>query len=66
MNETDFDTTKAMLTYGGSFVVRLAQAARAADAYNLIRLKEAFSDLWQQYSDMAAISNGSKPRQDYE
>lgn len=53
MNDADYKVTEAMETYGGSFVVALSRAARAADSINLEKLKAAFPEYWQQYADMA-------------
>lgn len=47
---TDYDVTQAMLTYGGSFIEKLARAFRAADARNQARIKDAFADYWQEYT----------------
>lgn len=54
MNDTDLDTIEAMEKYGGSFVVALAGAARRADANNLAKLKAAFPEYWDQYSQMVS------------
>lgn len=53
MNDIDLKTIEAMERYGGSFVVALAQAARRADKNNLQRIKDAFPEYWQQYTQMA-------------
>jgi hypothetical protein len=53
MTDIDLDVIEAMEKYGGSFVVALAQAARRADANNLAKLKAAFPEYWQQYTEMA-------------
>lgn len=55
MTDIDLKTIEAMETYGGSFVVALAQAARRADKNNLAKLKEAFPEYWQQYTQMAGM-----------
>jgi hypothetical protein len=38
-----------MNRYGGSFVVKLSDALRAADALNTIKIKQAFPEYWKQY-----------------
>ena len=53
MNDLDLKTIEAMERYGGSFVVALAQAAHRADKNNLERIKVAFPEYWQQYTEMA-------------
>lgn len=53
MNSTDYDITEAMLKYGGSFVVALAQAARRADKINLAKIKTTWPECWAQYNDLA-------------
>lgn len=52
MRDEDLKTIEAMEKYGGSFVVALAQAARRADKNNLERIKLAFPEYWQQYTQM--------------
>lgn len=49
MNERDQWTCDAMEKYGGSFVKKLASAARAADAGNLAKLKATFPEYWDDY-----------------
>ena len=41
-----------MEKYGGSFVKALAQCFFRADSNNLLKLKTAFSDYWNQYEKM--------------
>lgn len=53
MNQSDYDTTNAMLNHGGSFAKALAHAATQADPDNLQRLKLAFPELWEKYAAMA-------------
>lgn len=53
MSEADYNTIQAMLKYGGSFVVALAQAAQQADTNNLRKIKETWPEYWQQYTEMA-------------
>lgn len=51
--EQDLKTIAAMEQYGGSFVKSLAAAATRADMPNLAKLKAAFPEYWQQYTEMA-------------
>lgn len=53
MNEHDLKTVRAMRNYGGRFVKCLAEAAMAADADNLQRIKSAFPEYWTRYEQMA-------------
>lgn len=55
MSDSDLTVIETMEKYGGSFVVALAQAARRADANNLAKLKAAFPEYWQQYTEMAGL-----------
>jgi len=49
----DWNTTEAMMCYGGGFVAALGQLYRLADPINQARLKTAFHDYWREYSDIA-------------
>jgi hypothetical protein len=49
MNEEDFEVVEAMEKYGGSFVRALAQCFYRADDSNLIKLKRAFPEYWEEY-----------------
>lgn len=55
MTDRDLKTIAAMKKYGGSFVEALAEAAYRADERNLLRLKLAFSDLWERYDRLAQV-----------
>lgn len=55
MDEDDYRTVLAMLTFGGGFVTALARAAQAADADNLAKIKAAWPQEWAQYQDMARM-----------
>lgn len=55
MSDQDLKVIECMERYGGSFVVALAQAARRADRHNLAKIKEAFSEYWTQYTQMADL-----------
>jgi hypothetical protein len=55
MNEQtnrDWWTIKAMRTYGGGFVKKLAEAADQADSNNLARIKKAWPEYWGEYEGM--------------
>jgi hypothetical protein len=52
---TDWDVVRAMETCGGSFVRTLALCFHLADQDNYGRLKVAFPEYWQQYSEMAVL-----------
>lgn len=56
----EWETTEAMIRFGGSFVRALGQAFRVADAANTARLKAAFPEYWAKYRDLAA----TLPRED--
>ncbi len=53
----DFKVVQAMTKYGGSFVKALAEAFHHADHHadhhNVIKLKYAFPEYWEQYKKMA-------------
>lgn len=51
---TDYDITEAMIVYGGGFVQLLGRLYRHADIMNQARIREAWPEYWQQYSDIAA------------
>ena len=48
----DWWTIKAMRTYGGGFVKKLAEAADQADSNNLARIKKAWPEYWGEYEGM--------------
>jgi len=50
---SDIHVTQAMKRYGGSFVMHLGQAAQHADTENLEKIKQAFPQIWECYSEMA-------------
>jgi hypothetical protein len=62
-NELLSDSTviKAMRQWGGGFVSALAEAATRADSDNLRRIKEAWPEYWQKYSDMANDQGEAQP-----
>lgn len=50
MNDHELVVVEAMQKYGDSFVKALAMAFYMADHNNLIRLKKAFPEYWNEYS----------------
>ncbi len=52
-DEEDFKVVEAMEKYGGGFVKSLAQCFFHADMNNFAKLKETFSEYWEQYRQMA-------------
>lgn len=53
MDEQDIKVIECMEKYGGSFVKALAAACRAADNFNLAKIKITFNDCWREYTEMA-------------
>lgn len=53
MNEEDFAIVSAMEKYGGSFVKALAELCHRADHINLAKIKETWSEYWEEYTKMA-------------
>lgn len=51
--DQDLKTIDAMKRYGGSFVKALAEAALHADPDNLKRIKTAFPEYWERFTEMA-------------
>lgn len=51
----DYAITEAMLAFGGSFVVALAEAFRKGDPINQAKLKAAYSELWATYAEMVRL-----------
>lgn len=54
MTTHDVVTIEAMISYGGSFVRALGEAARRADDDNLLKIKTAFPEYWEKYSKMSS------------
>jgi len=54
----DDEVIESMERYGGHFIQALANAARKADLDNLRKIKEAFLQEWQKYSDLAEGRRG--------
>jgi len=55
ITNNDHDVVVTMATYGGSFIKKLAALFFVADPDNQRRLKEAFPEYWEQYSEMAEL-----------
>lgn len=53
MDAVDLAVIETMNRYGGSFVRRLADAFRHADAENFAKLKAAFPEYWASYLAIA-------------
>lgn len=51
MSTEEFEVVQNMETFGGSFVQSLAQCFYRADNNNFIRLRLAFPEYWEEYSD---------------
>lgn len=43
-----YTVSESMITYGGSFVASLGHALRNADVINIMRIKKAFPDYWEE------------------
>lgn len=56
MNDEDSEIIMAMQTYGGSFVLALAELATRADPENLRRIKEAWPESWDEYKRLAKLA----------
>ena len=50
---SDHQITQAMRDYGGGFVKQLGLLYRLADNSNQDKIKEAFPEYWQKYSELA-------------
>jgi len=51
--DQDHEVVEAMAKYGGSFVKSLAECFAHADEPNVNKLKNAFPEYWDQYTEMA-------------
>ena len=51
MTEEELKVVDAMSFFGGSFVASLATACRHADRRNLDRIKKAFPEYWDMYTN---------------
>jgi len=54
----DYDIAQQMIRYGGSFVGALGEAVIRADSDNLRRLREAFPEYWEEYSEFSPSKVG--------
>ncbi len=52
---TDYAVMQAMIAIGGSFMRALGEAAMSADAINLAKLKTAFPEEWENYTELARM-----------
>jgi hypothetical protein len=52
--EEDSEVVEMMSTYGGSFVKALAECLHRADHINYRKLKETFSEYFEEYEKMIA------------
>lgn len=52
MKTEDLNTINAMSRFGGGFASALANAFLRADANNFQRLKNAFPEMWEMYSEI--------------
>ncbi len=52
---TDDEIVQTMIDLGGSFVSRLGEAWRYADASNRAILRVAFDGYWENYKELAAL-----------
>lgn len=52
MTDQELYIVEAMTKYGGSFVQALAECFHRADATNFAKLRETFSNYWEQYEGM--------------
>ena len=52
MTHEEYIMVGAMTQYGGSFAVALAECIRKADPINRAKLKLAFPELWEKYTEM--------------
>jgi hypothetical protein len=50
MTDQEFEVVERMAEQGGSFVKALAECFHRADRNNFLKLKNAFSDYWREYS----------------
>lgn len=50
----DRDTIGAMLQFGGGFIVQLARLYQSTDPGNQQRIRAAWPEYWQKYTELAA------------
>jgi hypothetical protein len=53
MNPSEEKVVDAMLKYGGSFVKALAEAYIRGDIHNRRKIRETWSNYWEEYQKMA-------------
>lgn len=63
MNPTKEQIVNAMSEYGGSFVQALANAFRKADDGNAKRIRLAFPDIWNTYTNLARLNYERTPEE---
>lgn len=56
MSEEEYATIDQMLIRGGAFARCLARAARVADPDNRRRIRDAFPEIWEKYSEWGSES----------
>lgn len=59
---TDAEIAEMMIVYGGSFVSRLGNLFRHADAENRAILLAAFPHVWSEYAELAILTDKDEPR----
>lgn len=52
---SDAQIVESMRTRGGGFAAALAEACLQADAWNLRKIKTAFSELWQEHDELLKL-----------
>ncbi len=57
MKTHDREVLNAMRKFGGSFAAALAEAAMRADDNNLQRIKDAFPEMWERYSQFGPVTH---------
>ena len=62
MNKQDVKTLDRMTIYGGSFIGKLADAARYADSNNFQKLKTAFADEFEKYGENGIFAKAEKAK----
>lgn len=59
-HEMDLKIADLMEEYGGGFVKALAECVRRADTFNLVKLREAFPEYFNQYHPSQWIGRDKK------
>lgn len=52
---SDAQIVDSMRTRGGGFAAALAEACLQADAWNLRKIKTAFSELWEEHAELLEL-----------